>query len=77
MTRAPLKELDVSVGWRTQLHRRLTGLSVSQLAQLSRLPEAKVIAIEEGCHRAGPFNLMRIGMALNLPVAHFYPARDR
>lgn len=77
MTRALLKELDASVGRRVQLYRRLAALSTSQLARLSGVREATIIAIEEGRHRAGAFNLMRIGRALNLPVAHFFPKRDR
>ena len=77
MIRAVLRELDASVGRRVQLHRRLAGLNVRQLAQRAGVREEKVIAIEEGRHRAGPFNLLRIGKALNTPVAHFFPVQDR
>ena len=77
MVRAILRELDTSVGRRVQLHRRLAGLNVSQLARLAGLREAKIVAIEEGRHRAGTFNLIKIGRALNMPVAHFLPVRGR
>ena len=77
MTRAILRELDAAVGRRVQLHRRLAGLNVPQLAQLADVREEKIVAIEEGRHRAGPFNLLKIGRALDTPVAHFFPVRGR
>ena len=77
MTRSLLKELDASVGRRVQLHRQLSGFNVRQLAQLSGLREEKISAIEDGRHRAGTLSLLQIGRTLDVPVAHFFPTRDR
>lgn len=77
MTYAILRELDALVGRRVQLHRQLAGLNVPQLARLSGVREEKVAAIEAGRRRAGTFNLLKIGRALNMPVAHFFPVQER
>ena len=74
--RRPMKTkphpIDVHVGKRVKLQRRLLGMSQDGLADLLGVTCQQVLKYERGTDRIGSSRLYELGLALNVPVSFFF-----
>lgn len=64
--------IDVHVGKRVKLQRRLLGMSQERLGDLLGVTCQQVLKYEHGMSRIGSSQLYKLGQALNVPVSFFF-----
>ena len=64
--------IDVHVGKRVKLQRKLLGMSQDRLADLLGVTCQQVLKYERGINRIGSSRLYELGLALNVPVSFFF-----
>ena len=71
---APRRPVDMHVGSRIRLRRRLLGLSQTKLGDTVGLTFQQIQKYENGANRVGASRLYRLATALNVPVSFFFDA---
>lgn len=64
------------IGNQVGLHRKLAGLTLSELSEATDVPISKLSKIERGYILPSIFRLQCIAQILNRPLAHFIPPAD-
>jgi len=72
----PRDPVDVSVGARIRLTRKVNGVSQQSLAEAVGITFQQIQKYESGANRVSASMLVKIADALNLHVAEFFGARD-
>jgi transcriptional regulator with XRE-family HTH domain len=67
---------DVEVGQRIRARRMAKGMSQTELGSLLGVTFQQVQKYEKGVNRVGAGRLVRVGEALDVPVAFFFGATD-
>jgi transcriptional regulator with XRE-family HTH domain len=68
--------IDVHVGVRVKLRRKMVGLSQEQLGEAIGLTFQQVQKYERGVNRIGASRLLEIARVLDVPIAFFYDDVD-
>lgn len=68
--------IDIAVGARIRLLRKVRGLSQQALAEAAGVTFQQIQKYERGANRVSGSMLLYIARALGVPVAHFYEGLD-
>ena len=71
---APRRPVDMHVGSRIRLRRRLLGLSQTKLGETVGLTFQQIQKYENGANRVGASRIYQLATALNVPVSFFFDA---
>ena len=72
MAKKPFKPVDLHVGDRVRMRRKLLNMSQKKLADAIGLTSQQVQKYESGMNRMGSSRLMQIANALQVPVTFFF-----